>query len=279
MASAGAWPGFAPFLSALESAPLATLVGTVAVVAASTGVAYVLVGGRGANGWGGDPPEHSSRSKLALDKLKDRCSTSYDTGSAAHEERLEALWEALRPGVRRSARLTEEWGELGFQGQDPATDFRGYGMLGLDNLLYFATGRHGVRMREAVDGPSWPDDPFGLPVAITGINLTAKLLDLLRASPRATAAVFDELFDLHPDAEDSGDLPEHLVVERFSEVYVHFFIDFLAFHRREVRAYLDRGGAPHLAAMQVTQVTEKFYAHHARHAGRRGRLHPALLKR
>ena len=276
MASGSAWPGFAPLLSALESAPVATVLGTVAVVAVSTGVAYVLVGGTRAPG--GEPQEHTSRSQLALDQLRDRCSTSYDTGDAAHEERLEALWNALRPGVRRTARLTEEWGELGFQGQDPATDFRGYGMLGLDNLLYFATSKYSSVMRGAVNGPRWPEDPFGLPVAITGINLTAKLLTLLRSSPRATATIFDELFDLYPNAEENGTMPQHLVVERFSEVYVQFFIDFMDFHRREVRAYLDRGGAPHLAAMQVTQVTEKFYTHHARHAGRNGRLHIALRR-
>jgi hypothetical protein len=38
---------------------------------------------------------------------------------------LESLWEALKPGVsRQGGRITSEWGEIGFQGKDPASDFR-----------------------------------------------------------------------------------------------------------------------------------------------------------
>ena len=33
------------------------------------------------------------------------------------------------------SRISGQWGELGFQGNDPATDFRGMGVLGLDQLL------------------------------------------------------------------------------------------------------------------------------------------------
>jgi hypothetical protein len=32
-------------------------------------------------------------------------------------------------------RISDHWAELGFQGKDPATDFRGMGVLGLDQLL------------------------------------------------------------------------------------------------------------------------------------------------
>lgn len=32
---------------------------------------------------------------------------------------------ALKPGVtRQGGRVTGDWGEIGFQGKDPATDFR-----------------------------------------------------------------------------------------------------------------------------------------------------------
>ena len=37
------------------------------------------------------------------------------------------LWALLRPEVRRAGRQTMQWGELGFQGADPATDFRAMG--------------------------------------------------------------------------------------------------------------------------------------------------------
>lgn len=32
-------------------------------------------------------------------------------------------------------RITRQWGEIGFQGDDPKTDFRGMGILGLNNLM------------------------------------------------------------------------------------------------------------------------------------------------
>ena len=37
------------------------------------------------------------------------------------------LWHALRGGERLEARVSKRWQLLGFQGDDPATDFRGMG--------------------------------------------------------------------------------------------------------------------------------------------------------
>ena len=34
----------------------------------------------------------------------------------------------MKPGTDLEQRITKQWGELGFQGDDPATDFRGMGM-------------------------------------------------------------------------------------------------------------------------------------------------------
>ena len=40
------------------------------------------------------------------------------------------------PGSQLEARYTKQWQEIGFQGKDPATDFRGMGVLGLYCLQY-----------------------------------------------------------------------------------------------------------------------------------------------
>ncbi len=45
------------------------------------------------------------------------------------------LWQLLQPGVALESRKTKDWQNLGFQGDDPKTDFRGMGLLGLLNLL------------------------------------------------------------------------------------------------------------------------------------------------
>ncbi|CAM9520813.1 unnamed protein product [Lampetra planeri] len=62
----------------------------------------------------------------------------YDSENKTHEEALLKLWALLMPEVTLKARITKQWGDIGFQGDDPSTDFRGMGMLGLLNLLYFA---------------------------------------------------------------------------------------------------------------------------------------------
>lgn len=58
--------------------------------------------------------------------LKERAATrralAMNRDVAEHEAALEVLWSSLRPGVRRQGgKITEEWGEIGFQGKDPAT--------------------------------------------------------------------------------------------------------------------------------------------------------------
>lgn len=64
---------------------------------------------------------------------------SYDSQNLEHEKKLLQLWEALNPSYPLTARISKQWSEIGFQGEDPMTDFRGMGILGLDNLIYFAT--------------------------------------------------------------------------------------------------------------------------------------------
>jgi hypothetical protein len=44
------------------------------------------------------------------------------------------VWDCLRPNRKIKARKSVEWIEIGFQADDPATDFRGAGLLGLINL-------------------------------------------------------------------------------------------------------------------------------------------------
>lgn len=68
------------------------------------------------------------------------------------------------------ARDTEQWGDIGFQGKDPATDFRGLGVLSLSNLVYFSK-HHDV---EAINCLRQNDvTRGGYPMAITGIQLSS----------------------------------------------------------------------------------------------------------
>lgn len=72
--------------------------------------------------------------KFAIHQLEKLRNTKYSSADQQHEEMLLEVWECLRPARPIKSRKSEQWIEIGFQGDDPATDFRGAGFLGLLNL-------------------------------------------------------------------------------------------------------------------------------------------------
>lgn len=51
----------------------------------------------------------------------------FDNSNLEHEEKLLKLWRLLMPDQSLGARITKQWQDIGFQGDDPMTDFRGMG--------------------------------------------------------------------------------------------------------------------------------------------------------
>ncbi|KAH9259761.1 hypothetical protein BASA81_002183 [Batrachochytrium salamandrivorans] len=117
-------------------------------------------------------------------------------------EMLEELWNSLKPGQELQGgnpRRSQSWGEIGFQGVDPATDFRGGGLLALENLRYFASKAETCELargilvqhgRDVTDG--------GIPFACVGINITAFLLGLV------VKRKVDDLFAIIPNRAVAG---------------------------------------------------------------------------
>ena len=62
--------------------------------------------------------------------------------SVLHERMLFSCYRALTGEATCPARMGPHWEQIGFQGNDPATDLRGAGMLGLLQLLHFAARRN-----------------------------------------------------------------------------------------------------------------------------------------
>ncbi|XP_015789078.1 ELMO domain-containing protein 2 [Tetranychus urticae] len=108
-----------------------------------------------------------------IDSLR---SIPFDSTNQEHEEKLLLLWKTLNPDYPLKSRVTKQWTEIGFQGEDPKTDFRGMGILGLENLLYFATN-FTKTARCILLHSNHPS--HGFPFAITGINLTYIAFTLL----------------------------------------------------------------------------------------------------
>lgn len=105
--------------------------------------------------------------------------TPYAEDSEADEAKLERLWAMIKgEDDILEARHTSRWGEIGFQGKNPATDFRGMGVLGLDNLLYLFEKDHAVGMK--IFGQSQHPE-FGFSFAIMAINFTNEAFQLLRS--------------------------------------------------------------------------------------------------
>lgn len=102
--------------------------------------------------------------------------TQYSSEIPEHEVLLLKLWKLLMPDVTLESRVTKQWQDIGFQGDDPKTDFRGMGLLGLQNLLYFAE-EYPSAARYVLSHSHHPQ--YGYAFAIVGINLTSMAYNLM----------------------------------------------------------------------------------------------------
>lgn len=107
--------------------------------------------------------------------MKQDQSTAYDRLAESHEALLMRLWNASCPGIALVSRVSEQWKALGFQGNDPATDFRGMGLLGLKHLVFFAE-KYPTDWRELLSSQTRRRERQ-YPVAVAGINLTYTLVN------------------------------------------------------------------------------------------------------
>ncbi|XP_051146726.1 uncharacterized protein LOC127262165 isoform X3 [Andrographis paniculata] len=121
-----------------------------------------------------------------LQKLQSRIDISYDSSIPDHQEALRLLWRASFPDQEFCGLISEQWKEMGWQGKDPSTDFRGGGFISLENLLYFAKNFpksfHDLLRKKEGDRALWE-----YPFAVAGVNITfmlIQMLDLEAVKPR-----------------------------------------------------------------------------------------------
>lgn len=122
-----------------------------------------------------------------LQRLQNRLDIAYDSSNPEHRNALRALWYAAFPGEELHGLISEQWKEMGWQGKDPSTDFRGGGFISLENLLYFARNfpksfQDLLRKQEG-DRAMWE-----YPFAVAGVNITfmlIQMLDLEAVKPRS----------------------------------------------------------------------------------------------
>ncbi|XP_020608547.1 ELMO domain-containing protein 2-like isoform X2 [Orbicella faveolata] len=136
----------------------------------------------------------------------------YSSDNASHEKRLMQLWDLMMPDTLLEERITKQWGDLGFQGKDPQTDFRGMGVLALDNLLFFAS-KHTTAARKVLSQSHHPH--FWFSYAIAGINITSLALQFLNEG--ILRSHFYNCKQGRPTIVD------------FHQVYCYLFFEFSAF--------------------------------------------------
>ncbi|KAI9594889.1 Engulfment/cell motility [Syncephalis fuscata] len=112
-----------------------------------------------------------------MNELNTRAQTKYDSTVGSHERKLLKLWDILMPNEKLDARQSLQWQKIGFQGKDPATDFRSMGMLALDDLHYYAKNHTASALHVlkcSQDSDRWYS------FAIVGINITSFAVQTLR---------------------------------------------------------------------------------------------------
>lgn len=160
--------------------------------------------------------------KQLVHRVEHLRSVPFDADNLNHEMELLQLWTLLQPDNPLLKRVTKQWQTIGFQGEDPKTDFRGMGMLGLSNLVYFAkefssAARHILSHSHhpqfghiTLQGCEQPSVRYSF--AIVGINLTHLAYKMLK----------------------DGVLKSHLynvntykpTIENFHHFYSYLFIEF-----------------------------------------------------
>ncbi|EKF36169.1 hypothetical protein MOQ_002294 [Trypanosoma cruzi marinkellei] len=118
---------------------------------------------------------HCSEQAAHLGKER---ATSFDAENPEHMRLLRELWAAAGKSPADFSHRSDQWVEFGFQGLDPATDFRGGGVLALRQFLHFAQ-THNTEFKQmmafnkraiAAGEHSW------YLLAVVSIQFTAQLL-------------------------------------------------------------------------------------------------------
>lgn len=139
--------------------------------------------------------------KLSTRLAEKLAATKYDSGYESHTNKLINLWNELVEAdtlqtkqegdkhdgafpselsykIRDSKQIvSSRWSHIGFQGEDPGTDFRGMGIWGLCQLEYLS--RRPKRLARDLLIRSL-NEKHSYPLAIVGINITFNQLNLMR---------------------------------------------------------------------------------------------------
>ncbi|GER56073.1 ELMO/CED-12 domain-containing protein [Striga asiatica] len=109
-----------------------------------------------------------------LQRLRQRAKVHFDASRPQHQDALRALWSATYPRQELHGLISDQWKEMGWQGKDPSTDFRGAGFISLENLLFFAKTFSILLRKQSGKRAIWE-----YPFAVAGVNITFMIVQML----------------------------------------------------------------------------------------------------
>lgn len=123
--------------------------------------------------------------------LQQRLQVPFDGSLSKHQDALNQLWRLAYPDRELPSLKSELWKEMGWQGSDPSTDFRGGGYISLENLIYFAK-MYPDAFQNLLHKRVGRRAEWEYPFAVAGINISfmlVQMLDLQSGKPTTSAGV------------------------------------------------------------------------------------------
>lgn len=123
--------------------------------------------------------------------LRERLEVPFDGSRVEHQDALKQLWRLAYPDRELPSLKSELWKEMGWQGSDPSTDFRGGGFISLENLIFFAQ-RYPESFHRLLHKQDGTRAEWEYPFAVAGINISfmlAQMLDLQSGKPTSLAGI------------------------------------------------------------------------------------------
>ncbi|RVW24482.1 ELMO domain-containing protein A [Vitis vinifera] len=138
-----------------------------------------------------------------LRRLRHRMKVYFDASRPDHQqlakqEALRALWSATYPGQELHGLISEQWKEMGWQGRDPSTDFRGAGFISLENLLFFAK-TFSISFQLLLKKQTGKRAAWEYPFAVAGVNITFMIMQMLDLDACKQIKYLHSVFEIvHP---------------------------------------------------------------------------------
>jgi len=191
--------------------------------------------------------------QLCVDILNEHAAIKMDKFGEEEKSLLIQIWNQLNGLRHKNLSKFEEgrfWIDIGFQGENPLTDFRGAGLLGLLNLHYFVTELdHKVPAKIVYDISQEQSTQFFF--ACAGINLTFSLLQEIKkfkfftffSETSSTGRVLNK-FDMMYSVlfEDFGKYftshPNHSDLMSFNIIFTEYMKEFCT--KQHVRGLLNK---------------------------------------